>query len=328
MKKILLFVSISILLMLYSCDDSGVTPVHNPGLITMSITGLKTIDRNFIGLYHAWVYFDTLTPIIVNIGKFNADATGNMVDTGGNPMVFLLGADTDRVDRVKFCLITIEPPGAPGNIPTGPKLLADSFVVNGTNMTAGNLRINHSNALGSVGRQLKDNTMNCYYMLHTTTTNSGSCFLGIWFCDTLNNSKIISSLTLSPSDNWIYEGWVIHNPTATLYSTGRFLGGGALDGDKAGPCAGPDTLIYSYSNPGQEWIQGGTCNNPPIPNLSNGNYGVFITMQPAYLPPGSPPFYLKIYQQTLIDVTLGCRRNDNIFNNRGVIPSGSISIGR
>ncbi len=327
MKKILLFVFISIFLTFYSCDDSGVIPGYNPpGQINFNITGLKTIDRNIVGLYNAWLYFDTLTPTIVNLGKFNADANGILVDTNGNSMAFSLGADTDRIDHLKFCLITIEPPGSPGNIPTGPKLIADSFAVNGPNMTASNLLIDDPNALGSVGYTLIDNTRNCYYMLHTTTTNSGSCYLGLWFSDTLNNSQIIPSLTLNTSDNWIYEAWVIHNLTATPYSMGRFLGGGSVDDDGAGLCAGADPPIYS--TPGQEWVISGTCNDPPIPNLSNGEYGVFITMQPAYLPPGSPPFYLKVYSQNLIDMTIGCRRNDNVFNNSGILPRGNISISR
>lgn len=300
------------MIIFYSCDDAGQGPNLIPkGQISLTHLNLKTLDPNVDGLYTLWLSIDSSGTLIwYSLGQFNINAYSQIVDAQGNIMVFEFPGDTNMLDNSKIATVTVGNSG-----PLGTVLVSNAVTVNSDSVT-GSLWMAHADAFGDVGSRIIGNgypVAHAYYHLSSPTTNNVQCLQGLWFSDTLGNNLFSDGLVLPIGNGWVYEGWLNDESTNSFYSTGRFYDPYNADLDGAGQCAGSSGP--PYNRPGQDWITSGTgC--PNITNISNGNYGVFISVEPENESPQglAVPFFLKIFYQNNIAASLGCIRVDNVFN--------------
>ena len=326
MKYINLFfwALITPLIIFYSgCDDSGVLPHLVPkGRITLTPTNLKTLDVNTDGWYNLWIGLDSAgNRLWYSAGEFNVDASGSPVDLSGNATSFGI-SDSNSLNLATKCMVTIE---KQHNIfPSLQRLISGNLAAISDSLSC-IMDISGDLALGSAGAKLLTG-VGAYYILNSPTTHNASCYRGIWFCDVSGISHFPDSLALPNNGGWVYQGWLVDHSTNTYYSIGKFYSPYAADLDGAGPCA--DTAA-GYNAPGQDWIQtGGNCPSASL-NLHSGNCTVFVTLEPSNEVPGSAsdnsPFFLRFFSQ-LIDPTVGCGQQDNLFNQRVTFPTGRIRI--
>jgi hypothetical protein len=145
----------------------------------------------------------------------------------------------------------------------------------------------------------------------------------LWFCDVSGVSHFTAGLTIG--GGWKYEGWLVNYQTQNFISLGRFNNYNNRDEDWAGSCAG--TQGTAYEKPGQEFASG--CPSGDI--LNNGNFGVFITIEP-FDESGqslSTPFFLKIFRREVIQSSLSCGERDVYFQSMAsidLLPKGYIKI--
>ena len=181
-------------------------------------------------------------------------------------------------------------------------------------------------ALGNVGTVLGANGAPFAvgdYILNSPTTNNTECLKGLWFCDNTGTSQFTAGLTIG--GGWVYEGWVVNYQTQAFISLGRFNDFYSADSDGPGSCAGSGN---AFNKPGQEFAAG--C--PPNTSvLNNGNFGVFITLEPT----GESgqdlqsPFFLKLFRREVIQSSLQCGVRDTYFESmafRDLLPKGYIRI--
>jgi len=326
-NKSFLYISATIcIIFLYSCDDAGLNPVFvTKGQISFTQLNLKPLDQNIDGLYSLWLGLDSSgNTLWYNLGQFNINTFSQIVDAQGNAMVFTFPGDTNMLGNSRVATVTVGNSG-----PLGTVLVSNSLTVNSDSIT-GTLWIADALAFGEVGLRLYGQgypVAHTLYHLSSPTTNNNQCRQGLWFCDTLGNSTFSDGLRLDSGNGWVYEGWLNDKSTDSFYSTGRFYDPYNADLDGAGLCAG--TSGPPFNKPGQDWITSGTgC--PNITNISNGNYAVFISVEPENESGQalSTPFFLEFFNQSNIVTSVGCKRLDNVFNVSvaGVLPKGRLRI--
>lgn len=311
-KSFLFFTAVVSIIFFNSCDDAGTNPVFVPkGQISFTHINLKPLDQNLDGLYNLWLGIDSSGTLIwYSLGTFNVGSAGQLIDPQGNTMVFTFPGDTNVLGNSKIATITVGNSG-----PLGTVLVSSDLSVN-SDSVYGSLWMGHSESLGDVGRRILGEgytIAGLLYHIGSPTTNNTQCLQGIWFCDTLGNTTFSDGLALSPGNGWVYQGWLNDESSNSYYSTGRFYDPYNADLDGAGPCAGSSGP--PFNKPGQDWItSGGEC--PNITNISSGNYGVFVTIEPENEsgPALLSPFFLKLFYQNNIAISLGCKRLDNVFN--------------
>lgn len=306
----------------YSCDDSGVIPKDGQAGIVVfkQLVSLKTLEP-VDGMYNMWVLIaDTLgNQRFLNLGRFNVLSNGSLVNENGTPVNLAIDpADTVDLARVINCRVTIEQTAAAFPGPT--VILGGAFTVTPDSVVA-QLTFNDPLALGVVGDSLLGTGVGRYYIINTPSNSGVDCQKGIWYTD-LNGVSTLPDVQLNPGGGWQFRGWVRNRLTNENFTTGAFFNPQAEDLDGAGPCKGSE---QGYNAPGQDWILSG-CSN--IDHLFNGNYEVFIVLEPKDRDPVLPPFNLKVYWQSIISPTLGCIRQDNLFSQRGSLPKASLNISR
>jgi hypothetical protein len=287
---------------------------------------LKPLDQNTDGIYQLWLKFDSGAPTWVSLGRFNINGTGGIVSESGGTVNFDLGVDTGRFLKLSLAVISIEAPGMNNPFPNNTHLLASVLTASNflIDSVVAKLTMSDPNALGNAGKVVTESYGRGLYYLQTPTNANASCDKGIWLSDTSGVPTMTDSLNLSEGMGWFYKMWVINNLTNTTYPIGNFLAVNAPDSDGAGPCSGPGSGL---NTPGQDFIQTG----PPcqdIVSLSDGNHGVFLTLEPMTRTSHAAPFYLRIYDQNLIANSLGCFREDNLFKQYFRMPSARIRISR
>ncbi|MCC7159236.1 MAG: hypothetical protein IT281_06840 [Ignavibacteria bacterium] len=325
MKKIKYLLPILVILctvFYYSCDDSGQLPTDiSAGQIVFTQTvNLMTLDPAD-GQYHMWILVRDTTgiPRILNLGRFNVNGEGALVDGSGNPVTLKLN-DVDTVDiaRAEYCIVTIEPVFA--TVPGRTVILAGSFTSIADSVSAP-LKMSDPLALGSTGDTLLKN-LGRLYIINTPTNGGVNCNKGMWFCDTSGNSYLPNA-QLDPGGGWQYRGWV-HNKVTNVYTTtGAFFNPLAADLDGAGPCRGDSS---AYNAPGQDWVIDTIPGCGGI-NLTDGNYEVFIELEPKDRI-GALPFGMKIYWQNIIIPNFNCRRLDNLFSQFSKLPRAYVRISK
>jgi len=324
-KSYLYFLTALSVVFFYSCDDAGNNPRFIPkGQITFTHLNLKPLDQNIDGLYNLWLGLDTSGGTDwYNLGQFNINTYGQIVDAQGNAMVFTFSGDTTKLDNAKYSTVTV------GNDPLGSVIVGAGLSVNSDSIT-GSLWIADNQALGDVGLRLYGQgypVAHAYYHVSAPTSNNTLCKQGIWFCDSSGNNTFSDGLQLTPGNGWVYEGWLNDESTNSYYSTGRFYDPYNADLDGAGLCAGSSGP--PYFRPGQDWISS-NMGCPQITNIFTGSFGVFITIEPEF-ESGlalSSPFFLKLFYQGNIVSSMVCKRLDNVFNNSvyGLLPKGKLKI--
>ena len=147
-------------------------------------------------------------------------------------------------------------------------------------------------------------------MIYSITGDTiNNCGKGVWFCFEDGSSGFPSAgLDLTGNPGWIFEGWMRNKVSGTINSIGRFNSPYHADLDGAGPCFAGGV---PYDVPGQEFIDA-SC--PDVGSFVNGNYEVFMTLEPRNETTGlNQPFY-KLYYQDNIVPAVGCKKHDNLFN--------------
>jgi len=315
-KYLLLVLAAFSIIVYYGCDDAGNVIVLNPkGTIGFSQTNLQTLSS---GNFELWLALDTnAVRTWYSLGRFNINSAGQMVDLSGNAMSFKYNGDTNRLGLSTVALVTYETDSDPNPSPYG--IMSGTLTIGDT--IRGDLLISGSDALGGLGATLL-NSPNYIgdYVLSSPTTNQAQCFKGLWFCDSVGASHFIPGLDLPGGSHWKYEGWVVDVQNTIYYSTGKFTSFNSADQDGPGTatCNGPNP---PFNKPGQEFVTG--CSGA---NLNNGNFGVFITLQPEVL--SGTPFFIKLFLRDVIQ-TLQCGERDVYFRSlgyEGKLPSAHITI--
>ncbi len=323
LKYIFLVVAILSAVFYYSCDDAGFIMDPNiRGNASLSPGNLEPLE---LGVYELWLALDTnAVRTWYSLGRFNMNASGEMIDpTTGNAATFRFPGDTNQLNQSKVALLTFETDGDPN--PSNYRIMSGSLTVTSTEIS-GDLKISGVDALGNVGAVILGEGGSPAigdYILRSPTTTSADCFKGLWFCDTLGASHFTAGLDLPPTPlGWIYGGWVERNTDHTYYPTGVFSSFNSRDNDAAGPCLPPGS---GYDKPGQDFVTG--CSPGGI-DLNNGNYGVYITIEPvgAGL---TKPFFFRIFQRLQIQSSLHCGERDVYLQSLAVtdsIPKAHIVI--
>lgn len=323
----ILFITLAILssVFYYGCDDSGIVkPTGVRGSITFSQTNLKPLST---GAYELWLSIvDTSNTLTwYTLGQFNINSAGAMVNSNGEPMTFTFLGDTNLLNGSRDILVTYEVDN--DFQPSNYRLMSGPLTVTADTI-GGELLMSGSEAFGSMGSVLTGNHSNPpvpatgSYHLGSPTTNNAECLKGIWFCDTAGNSSFTGGLDMPGWLGWKYQTWIVNNTTGQNTPLGYFTSFDNADENGAGPCAGPNG---AYSKPGQDFASG--C--PTGDNLNTGNYGVFITIEPAGVSL-SEPFVLKIFNRPGgIVPSLPCRVTDPFFRNLALedaFPRGRVRI--
>lgn len=322
LKYLVLFLVICSSALYYSCDDAGVVSRNVAGEVSfIQEASLKPLDPAVDGLYNMWVLIaDSLgNQRYLNLGRFNVLTNGSLVNENGDPMALKVDpSDTVDLGRVINCRVTIEQ----GTVVTpGPVvLLGGTFTVYFDSVVT-NLRISDPLALGATGDSLSKPGRSGLYILYTPSNNGVECEKGIWMTDE-NGNPSLPDVQLNPGGGWRFRGWVRNKLTNEHFTTGSFYNPAASDSDEAGPCAG---TLPGLNGPGQDWISMGCAN---VTNLRDGNYEVFVVLEPRYRDFNLPPFNLKVYWQSVISPSLGCSRNDNLFSQHGALPKGKLKISK
>ena len=205
------------------CDNSPSEPQNQT--LRLSFTGLDPLANGYH--YEGWAIVGG-SP--VTTGKFNVDAQGALVSTGGTAIAG--GAFETRMDlgAATAIVITIEPSGDVDAVPTATHIMAGSVSGGSAVLTVGDGSALGNDFLSAAGD----------YILATPTdgadTNESS---GIWFLS-LATGTPATGLTLPTLPlGWAYEGWVVMGGAPV--TTGRFTAVDAADlsapfsGTEAGP---------------------------------------------------------------------------------------------
>ncbi|MEO8512361.1 MAG: hypothetical protein ABI543_02250 [Ignavibacteria bacterium] len=305
----------------YGCDDSGTIPIPLPtGQITLKQTNLKPLDQGTDGWYQLWIALDTANQREwFSAGEFNISSGGTLVDLSGAPVTLKFTGDTNRLTLSAHALITVEKSTAfapgPLRLLSGPLTLVRDSIY-------GSLKMSGSEALDAMGTVLIGDDNNCpttapnncasgYYVLQSPTTSNADCLKGLWFADVSGNSSFTAGLDLPSGLGWTYEAWVVQNSTQTFHSLGRFTRFTQADSDGPGSCPGSNPVDPFNNVPGEEYAAGCTVFN----NLNNGDYGVFITLEPINESGASlnSPFPLKMFRREVIQSSLNCGNPDVFF---------------
>ncbi len=323
--KLIIFILFSSLIIYSGCDDSGILPHQDPkGRITISPSNLKTLDVNTDGWYELWIGLDSAgSRVWYSAGDFNVNSSGSPVDLSGNAMAFTYSGDTNNLYLATRSLITIE---KQHNVfPSAQRLISGNLITISDSLSC-TMNIGGDEAFGTVGSKLIQGDRGLY-ILQSPSTNNANCFQGIWFCNTLGVPSMPDSIALTNGGGWVYQGWLIDNSTGQYYSIGKFYDPYSKDADTSGSCAGPNP---GFNAPGQDWIQtGGGCPSSVL-NIRSGNFGVFVSLEPSNEVSGSPadnqPFFFRAFNQHIIDQSIGCGQQDNLFSQNTSFPTARIRI--
>jgi hypothetical protein len=299
------------------------------GTVTFRQKNLKHIDIYNQGVFELWLRLDTAgNATDYSLGRFNINQNGDITDSTGGPAQFNYQGDTNKLYQATHSFITVEPPGDYNSEPSNSVLLSGGILFKFDSMYT-NMTISGSLALGSAGQVLLSG-QNTFYMMNTPTSGPSDCLRGMWFCDTLGNSYFPTGLQIF-SSGWVYEGWVVDKSdpdNRIYYTTGRFSNPYGPDYDGAGECAG---INPPHTGPGQDWVlpdcpQG----KPPITDLSNLNYEILITLEPAFEEQSTTayenPFFITLFKQTAIFPQTACKSKNFILNQYLTFPSASVKI--
>ena len=280
-----------------SCDDSGNAPENSTNDLT--VTNLQPLNTNIDGHYEAWVSIETSADhgddAYRTIGKFNVSSTGSLVDLNGNSFVLNVSGIGD-LNKIEDALITIEPSGDNDTIITGAKIMGGVKQLEGGKLKF-NLSMDYAEVLGSIASGFSSAAAK-YTLAAPTSGDTTKYKQGVWYSQ--NTGGTIPGLTLPAIPDtldWVYEAWVFDISIDTInrhYDIGRFFKPNEEDGNSN--CKGS---LANWQLPGHDWIQpncpGGGI--PDITNLSNGNYRLYITLEPR-LENGAAltlPFYIVIF---------------------------------
>jgi hypothetical protein len=241
------------------------TTTIDPTALVLEFTGLPPLLNEVH--YEGWAIVGGEP---VSIGKFNVDASGQVVRLDGRETdSFSTGLDLATVTSV---VITIEPAFDDDTIPSETHVLAGDLI-DGT----ADLSVAHPAALGSdyldaVGT----------YFLGTPTNGSGTDELsGIWFINREPRGPSVLLPDLPPG--WNYESWVVIDGVPLTGGTFRSPAGP----DDAAPFSGPEP---GPEFPGEDYLENAPDGVVLPTDLSGASVVISIEPSPD---DGVAPFALK-----------------------------------
>ncbi len=187
-----------------ACDDDVTEPLMET--LELSFTGLEPLSNGFH--YEGWAIIGGAA---LTTGKFNVDASGDLVTLGGAPIMdgaFDTGLDLSSVSAI---VLTIEPSGDTDDIPSDTHVLAGDVASVSAALPAG-----HAAALGDDFMAATGD-----YILATPTDGTmDDENSGIWFLSLATGSPTAGLDLPTLPAGWAYEGWAVINGTPV--TTGRF----------------------------------------------------------------------------------------------------------
>lgn len=309
-----------------SCGDSGVTQLQNSG--TLSLSGLKPIDKNTTGTYELWGSIESSADHDENafrsMGRFIVTPSGEITDTNGGSYSPNLGKITN-INNVSDVIVTIQPPGYFDTIPSNIKVIGGPKQIQGGELVFA-LSMSYSDVLPP-SSLFSSSAASALLASPSTGIASFDYKRGLWFAaDTNASTPGITLPALADTTEWTYQAWVISdsNP-AYVYNIGRFDRPSAQDNNQQCQQNPPQ---MTWLLPGHDWIltncPGGSL--PDITDLTSG-YTVFITLEPRY-EQGSElltPFYIKLFTAPVSSGPFG-----TVFSLQNVsasnLPSGELRL--
>ena len=311
---------------LYSCGDSTVTELQNSG--SLSLSGLKPIDKNTTGTYELWGSIESGADHDENafrsMGRFAITPSGEITDTSGGSFSPILGK-ISNINNVADVIVTIQPPGYFDTIPSNIKVIGGPKQIQGGELVFA-LSMSYADILPP-SSLFSSSTAQALLVSPSTGVASSDYRKGIWFAaDTNAGAPGLTLPVLADTTEWTYQAWIVSdsNP-AYIYNIGRFDRPNAQDNNQQ--CQqNPPQMIWLL--PGHDWLlpncPGGSL--PDISDLTSG-YTIFITLEPRY-EQGTElfaPFYIKLFTSPVSSGSFG-----TIFSLQNVsssnLPSGELRL--
>ncbi len=256
--------------------------------------------------YQAWALIGNYG---YNLGKFNINSSGQMVDTAGAVVAdnaFFYNMSASMVTAVG---ITIQDVDDSTSSPSGAHLLGGS-VANGT----ASLSMKHE---AGINKEFGSVTGKFILATPTNGTNSDETS-GIWFIDN-SDGVTTAGLTLpSFSSGWQYEGWI--SVDGKFYSTGTFTGMSAAD-DSARYSADIQT---APDFPGEDFL----ANAPAgitFPLDLSGKY-TMVTLEPKPDPAVGIPSPFVLLEATIASDAADNQTYNMVNTATASLPSGTVTL--
>ena len=202
---------LSLVLIFAGCDSDTATTTSQT--LRLSLTAVDALTNGFH--YEGWAI---VSGSPVSTGKFNVDASGNLVDLSGSTISngdFDAGQDLSSASAV---VITIEPAGDTDAIPADTKYLGGDI----SSLDAA-LSPAHGSSLGDAFSSATGS-----YILTTPTDDPAANDLsGIWFLDNSSGSPAVGPTLPTLPAGWKYEGWAVIGGSPV--TTGTFTAVDAVD---------------------------------------------------------------------------------------------------
>ena len=212
-------------------DDDPMEPQIE--ILELTFQGLEPLANGYH--YEGWAIVGGAA---VTTGKFNVDATGNLVTTSGSAIAngeFDTGTNLEAATAI---VITIEPSGDTDDAPAQTHVLAGSVAAGTATLSVGD-----GAALGN-----DFSTANGDFILATPTdgamNNENS---GIWFLSLATGAPTTGLSLPTLPGGWAYEGWAVIGGTPV--TTGRFTDVAAAD--LADPFSG---MMAGPPFPGEDFL--------------------------------------------------------------------------
>ena len=283
-------------------ENSGIWFLKPPSTtFTFNFSGLQPLQNGYH--YEGWAI---VSGSPVSTGKFNVDASGNLVDLNGTMIPngeFQVGGDLSAATAI---VLTIEPAGDMDPAPAATHYLAGDV----TNDMA-DLDVAHAAALGDdfMGASGK-------YILATPTNGSGTNEnSGIWFLDLSSGTPAVGlQIPILPA-GWQYEGWSVINGTPV--TTGKFTDPAMTD--LAAPYSGQ---LSGPPFPGEDFLNNSPAGLTFPTDLAGMTAVISIEPDPD---DDAAPFTLKPLASMIPSDAMDHVTYD-LDNNAGTFPTGTVSI--
>jgi hypothetical protein len=285
-------------LLIMSCSDD---PTSAPsGVISLSVTNLKPLSQG--ASYELWVSFPSASrPAVrvgtqhaagafVSAGKFNIDATGNIIAANGGTMTFRLPTGKN-LSLAADAVISYQPSGVDSLY---------AIIIGGVFMgddRTGRVSFTHTY------QDAFTTSLNNFRAKFLLNTDSGDYRRGLWFADTLQN-RVVNAIVGTPIFNgrWVYELLVQKTATNELFSIATF---------EVPPASTAAPLGQIFAS---------------IPNLATGEYQAIVAVRPKFNS-SAAPFMLPVASK-VVPQTIAQRQPVALDSRLAEMPTASMTISR
>lgn len=270
-------------------------------ILGLEFSGVEPLTNGYH--YEGWAIIDGEA---ISTGKFNVDASGNIVTTDGVEIPngeFETDMDLSNATAI---VISIEPSGDTDDIPSSTKFLAGDVIDDGADLTVGATQALGDDYTNAAGK----------YILATPTDGPGTNELsGVWFLDITSGLPEVGLTLPTLPEGWKYEGWAVINGEPV--TTGTFT---AVDmADDAAPYsgtqAGPDF-------PGEDFLQNAPSGLTFPTDLSGTTVVISVEPDPD---DNAAPFAIKPLTADVPDPAMDHETYD-MTNQSVTLPTGVVDL--